>query len=205
MDVYVRKKGLSAAECLERSPRDLMGWIAERERLGYSGTTDHSEAAVEHFYAHYLSTLRPVIDARYPKAKALREPLQKLHCLIFDFMQKSVTHNRTYITHDRIAAYTEHVLDQLYSGGGSLTSANDSHPTSEEVAAFARLKAAVCFNNQIAEHPNYDEYSTALLSQLRAVEAVDAKIPRTNIRLYVVDFVYRYVPLLDPQALPPSD
>jgi hypothetical protein len=196
LDNYLREKGITAAECHDRSPSELMGLIEEREKLGHGGTTGHMEDAATHFYQTYLAALQPAVDARFPKAKALRRPLQKLHCFIFDSMQ-SMTHDRTYITHERIAAYTEHVLESLYESGETLDFAAESKPTAREVAAFARLKAAISFNTQIVLRPNYVQYSTRFLRHLKSAEGADPKISAYNLRIHVVDFVNKYVPLLD--------
>ena len=195
---YLRDKGLTAGECLERPPRELMGWIVEREKLGYIGTPSHEQAVIDLFYDRYRATLRPAVDSRYPNAKTLREPLQKLHCLIFDFMS-SINGSRTYVTHDRIAAYTEHVLAQLYSTGGTRTAAVDSHPSDADVATFARLKAALWYDNG-RERPNYDRFSEDVLAGLKAVETADPKVPSLNIRFYLVDFIDRYASLLNPNV-----
>jgi hypothetical protein len=196
-NTYLTEKGLTAAECIERSPSDLMGWIAQREKIGYDGPTNFREDAVERFFRSYEATLRPSVDAHYPKAKALREPLRELHRFIFDFMQ-SVTHDRTYVTPDRIAAYTEHVLQELYSDGGELSFAAMSHPTIEEVAAYARIEAALRFNSQIVMRPNYARYSTGVLRRLKEVEAIDPAIPVFVLQIFVVHFIDGYKTLLEP-------
>jgi hypothetical protein len=156
---YLRERGLTPAECLERAPRELMGWVAEREKLGYTGTTGHEQTVISSYYASYRAALRPEIDARYPNARKLRDPLQKLHCFIYDSMAE-INGARAYITHDRIAAYTEHILAQLYSSPGKHPIAASSHLTGADVVTFARLKAALSDDLQKERRPDFDRYST---------------------------------------------
>ncbi|HEY5893021.1 MAG TPA: hypothetical protein VIT91_07295 [Chthoniobacterales bacterium] len=196
---YLRETGLTPAECLERPPRELMAWIAERQKLGYTGTPGDEQTVIDLFYASYRATLRPTIDTRYPNAKTLREPLQKLHCFIYDFMA-SINGSRTYVTHERIAAYTEHILAELYSSrGATLSIAADSHPTDSDVVTFARLKAALWADSG-RERPNYNRYTADLLSHLKAAEAADPSITALNLRFYIVAFIDQYVPLLNPNS-----
>ena len=197
---YLRENGLTATECLERSPRELMGWIAQRQKLGYTGTTGHEQAAISQFYEKYRATLQPAVDARFSNAKTLRAPLHKLHCLIHDFMTQ-VNGSRTYVTHERIAAYTEHILAKLYSAPGVLTfGAADVQPSETDVVTFARLKAALSYDTQ-GERPDYNSYSKDVLNLLKTAEKADPAVPALNIRFYIIDFIDRYASLLNPNSV----
>ncbi len=196
---YLREKGLTSSECLERPPRELMGWIAEREKLGYTGTPGHEQAVIDLFYASYRAALQPAIDSRFPNAKKSRKPLQKLLCFTYDFMA-SINGSRTYVTHDRISAYTEHILGQLCSSpSATLSIAADSRPTDLDVATFARLKAAL-WTNSARGRPDYNRYSADLLTYLKAAETADPSITALNLRFYVIDFIDRNIPLLNPNS-----
>jgi len=202
MTRYLRETGLTATECLERSPKDLMGWIGEREKLHVYGTTGGIQDVIELFYEKYRAVLRPAVDERYPKAKAMREPLQKIYCLIFDFMSVNDGY-RTYVTHARIAAYTEHILSDLYFDS-SATRANafDSHPIDADVATFARLKGAISldYGRKPLPHSDLEQYSTELLHLLKAAEAADPGVSALNLRIFVVHFIDKYSELLNPRS-----
>jgi hypothetical protein len=194
---YLRDNRPIAADCFQYSPGDLMIRIAEKYKLGNGGTPGHEQDVVELFFTSYKVTLQREVDGRYPKAQQIRRPLQKLHCLIFDFMSEAEG-TRTYVTQDRIAAQTEYVIAQLYS---SLNTpplmATKSHPSDNDVATFARIKASLKADGSNLQL-DFDRFATNVLSQLKQVEESSPEIEASALRLYVIEFIDHFSTLLNP-------
>ena len=200
VDEYLRRKGLTGAECLARSPHDLVGWIQRRQHLRDEPlTTGGWQTVIDHFYAHYRAALRPVIDRRYPRARALRGPLLDLHWSIYQFMIENEGY-RSYVTRPRVAAFTEHEVAELLRPAMRTPDAppQAAPPTREEVAAYARLTAKKIYDRPW-QKPDPDQFAATLRRKLKTVEAAVPKRAAGEVRRHVMDFVNRHLEELNPK------
>ena len=195
---YLRQTGLTPNECMERSPYDLVGWVAEEHHLGFGGTPGYEQDVIELFYRQYASALRSLVDARYPLAKRVRVPLQELYCEIYDYLG-TINHGRSYVTHERIAAWTEHTLSDVnrYAGGSMVLSQRIA--TRRDVATFARLKAVLWVDPSLQQGKSHDRYATRVGELLAEVERADPSLDPSSLRYAVAEFIDEYRELLNPR------
>jgi hypothetical protein len=200
VDEYLRRKGLAGAECLARSPHDLVGWITQREHLrGEPLTTGGEQDVIDHFYAHYRAALRPVNDKRYPKAaRTLRGPLLDLHWYIYHFMIWNEGY-RSYVTRRRVAAFTEHELAEIVRSKRTATDAfpEGSHPAREDVVEYARRTAKEMTEGQWPT-PTPDQFAATVRTKLKAVEAAVPKRKVWEVRTRVMEFFDHHLEELNP-------
>ena len=186
---YLHAHPPSAKLCLEHSPAALMEMIGEKHDLHDGGTPGGEADNVDIFFAAYLKVLRPAVDARHPRAKAMREPLQKLLMTIYDFLLLVNSH-RSYVTAARMEACTEHIIARVYEPGAFALKAANGSPSHADVVAFARLEAKTIYDNQrVLQEKDFPDFIARVSEQLADVENATPKSKAAIVRLYILDFI----------------
>ncbi|MCE9518553.1 MAG: hypothetical protein K8R87_03150 [Verrucomicrobia bacterium] len=71
---YLGRTSLKVEDCVSRDPSELFLVVAEREKLGYSGTPSHEETVIEAFYQNYTKVLKAHNDSKHVEVAKARSP-----------------------------------------------------------------------------------------------------------------------------------
>jgi hypothetical protein len=197
---YLGRTSLKVEDCVSRDPSELFLVIAEREKLGYSGTPSHEESVVEAFYQNYTKVLRAHNDFKHVEVAKARAGLQELFYSVTDRFE-DLLRWRSYITHARVDAYVEHIISMLADGGFPGESlAADLSVT--DVAGYVRTSCVLRFARDGAAilTPDWDGISADVTRHLRTIARSPSPHESRALHYLLAQFADTYPNALHPRV-----
>ena len=174
--------------------------IAEREKLGYSGTPGHEESVVDAFYANYTKVLQAHNDSHHSEFAKGRGELRELFYAVADQF-KALLKQRNYITHARVDAYVEYVISSMAVDGYPFESFAADLSVGD-IAAYLRLTFVLRLGREAGAalpEPDWDELPAKITKQLRSIEKSSLPFKPRVLHYFLAEFAGAY-----PDALEPS-